>query len=130
MCENSVASTIDVLVVEDDDMTRQVFCRVAECLGHTVRSASTFNTACDEIKTRAPDLVLTDWDLKSNASGSGADVAAFSLTENPCTIVIMITGNDIDQLRRQTSSLSISAYVRKPVDLSGLRTILNEVLKS
>lgn len=120
----------DLLVVEDNKMTRQVFCRVATHLGHTVRSASTFHKACKEINTRAPDLVLTDWDLSKNDVSDGVDVAKFSLLNNPFTHVVMITGNDLDRLKHQTKSLPISAYLRKPVDLSDLRYVLKEVLQS
>jgi len=110
-------------------MTRQVFCRVASHLGHTVRAASTFDMACKEIENRVPDLVLTDWQLSKDDQSTGVDVARFSLTNNPFTFVVMITGNNIDQLKHQTQSLPISAYLRKPVDLTDLRSVLNDVLQ-
>lgn len=109
-------------------MTRQVFCRVATHLGHTVRGVSTFAMACKEINSRVPDLVLTDWELNRHEISNGVDVARFSLMNNPRTHVVMITANDIDELKQQTRLLPISAYLRKPVDISGLRCVLNDVL--
>lgn len=130
MSRKRVDTMADVLVVEDNDMTRQVLCRVASHLGHTVRSASTFYMACKEIESRPPDLVLTDWNLSKGEANNGVDVAHFSLTNNPFTFVVMITGNDISQLKHETKSLPISAYLRKPVDLSDLRSVFSDVLES
>lgn len=122
----------DVLVVEDDDRARQSFCLVIKRLGHSVRAASSFSTARTEISRCPPDLVFTDWNLSQNeeSEGSGIDIAKYSLTNNPYTTVVMITGNNIDELKLLTHSLSIKAYIKKPVDMTRLRTVLNDVLGS
>lgn len=122
----------DVLIVEDDDKTRQSFSLVIKRLGHSVREASSFSSARTEIRRCPPDLVLTDWNLSQNedSDGSGIDIAKYSLTSNPYTTVVMITGNNIEQLKSLTFSLPIKAYVKKPVDLMSLHTVLNDVLGS
>ncbi len=118
----------DVLVVEDDDKTRQSFCLVLRRLGHSVRAVSSYSSARTEIVRQPPDLVLTDWNL-SQDEGNGIDIANCSLSKNPNTTVIMITGNSIDKLKSQTQSLRIKAYVKKPVSLMSLRNILNDALR-
>jgi len=121
----------DVLIVEDDEKTRQSFCLVMKRLGHSVRAATSFSSARTEISRCPPDLVLTDWNLSLNedCNGSGIDIAKYSLTNNPYTAVVMITGNNIDELKSLTHSLPIKAYVKKPVDLTSFRAILNDVLE-
>ena len=120
----------EVLIVEDDEKTRQSFCLVMKRLGHSVRTASSFSSARTEICRCPPDLLLTDWDLSEHekCDGSGIDIARFSLTSNPYTAVVMITGNNIDRLKSLTHTLPIKAYVKKPVDLKSFRAILNDAL--
>lgn len=119
----------DVLVVEDNDQIRQAFCAVVTRLGHMARSATCFTTAVLEMNAAAPDMILTDWDLGDDSEGSGIDVARYSLATNPDTSVVMITGNDIEQLKHNTCNLSISCYIKKPVDLSGLQFVLRDLLR-
>jgi len=121
----------DVLIVEDDDKTRQSFCLVMEHLGHSVRAVSSFSAARTEMGRRPPDLVLTDWELSPNehCDGSGIDIAEYSLANNPYAAVVMITGNSIEELQLLTHSLPVQAYIQKPVSLEHLRTILNDVLR-
>lgn len=122
----------DVLIVEDNEKTRKSFCLVIKHLGHSVRAASSYTSACTEISRCPPDLVLTDWNLSLNdaSDGSGIDIAKYSLTNNPYTAIVMITGNNIDELKTLTHSLPIKAYVKKPVNLTRLNAILNDVLQT
>lgn len=120
----------DVLIVEDDERTRQSFCLVLRRLGHSVREAWSVSSARNEIMCHPPDLVLTDWNLCQNEDSDwgGIEIAKYSLTNNPYTTVVMITGNNIDELKSRTRSLPIKAYVKKPVNLTSLRAVLDDVL--
>lgn len=117
----------DVLIVEDDEKTRQAFRVVVSRLGHDVRVAENFDTACEEINSQVPDLVITDWDLGGAEGCTGVEVVKLVMEFDANAAVIMVTGNSIETLSDNTLSLPIKAYLKKPIDLSSLKSILNDV---
>ena len=109
----------NVMVLEDDPCTQRALHDVAERLGHTVRSFSEPELAMEAIEHQRPDVLVTDWDL--GARLSGIDVALHALAAGPSARIILITGNDIGELKQKTRHMSNVRYIPKPFDLLTVR---------
>ena len=109
----------ELMVLEDDPGTRRALHSVARQLGHNVQSFSEPVSAMDAMEQKLPDVLVTDWDLDS--CFSGVYVAMHALSKRPTAQIILITGNDMDQLKRQTSAMPNVFYIAKPFDLRTVR---------
>ena len=114
------ARALSVLVVEDDDDTRDILTRLVRAEGCDVRAASTLEQARALISESRPDVVLTDLLL---ADGKGTEVLV-QMQHDPGTEVIIVTGNasvdsDVEALR-----LGAHDYLTKPIDVPRLKQLL------
>lgn len=117
--ENAMA---DVIVLEDDPGTLRALHHIAARLGHDVLSFTEPDAAIKAIDEKQPDILVTDWDL--NAPLSGINVAMHALEVRPSSRIILITGNDMNQLKQQTSRMPNVFYISKPFDLRTVRDVI------
>jgi DNA-binding response OmpR family regulator len=61
---------LDILVIEDDFDTGASVRDLLELRGHRVRLVADTGSACSEVGTRAPDVVLSDFHLGTDTSES------------------------------------------------------------
>ena len=119
---------VDILIVEDDKRTHAAIMKLVSRMGYDPRGACTLSEAMNEINRKAPEVLITDWDL--GECRSGVDVATFALKRRANCKVVFCSGNNLSTLRRCTQHLNICRYIRKPISLSLLRQefelILNE----
>ncbi len=50
----------DILLIDDDDMLRELLCGALSHIGHTVREAHNGSIGLQEYRKKRPDLVITD----------------------------------------------------------------------
>ena len=123
-----VCMVVDILIVEDDERTHAAMMKLVSRMGYTPRGACTIADAMDEVYRKAPEVLITDWDLGD--SQSGVDVATLALKQRTNCKVVFCSGNSIPTLRRRTQHLHICKYIRKPISMTMLRREFEMVLKN
>ena len=98
-----------VLLVEDEELLRQLLTDVITELGMTVIAVETADTGVDVLQhTHGIDLLITD--VRTPGQSSGWDLAAAAFALRPDLPIIITSGYS-----EQTSPLPASAvFVRKP----------------
>ena len=108
----------DVLVVEDDREINELVCAYAEIAGFGFRSALNGADAVEQVRRRAPalivlDLMLPDIDgfevcrrVKAEAEASG----------RPIPVIVILTALDGEKSREKGRSLGAVDYLTKPFD--------------
>ncbi|KWB72609.1 hypothetical protein WL40_10760 [Burkholderia ubonensis] len=118
------AGSLDILVAEDDAVSRMLIVRQLESLGcRLVRTASDGCDALQQWLTKKPDVLLTDLNLPGL---DGSDLLTALRQRDASAIVIATTAaapNDYD-LRRS----GFHGVLYKPVRLDDLRDVLLRVL--
>lgn len=103
-----------VLLVEDDQSSRETFARVLRLAGHDVRTAADGFDALEILQTETPDVILCDlhlprvdgWQLRH------AQLQSSRLKDIPFVII----SADID-IREHGRKLRAAAILPKPADL-------------
>lgn len=103
-----------ILVVDDEEVLRDLISRLLEAAGHMVLCAPDGPTAESLAVKEKPDIILLDIFMPGK---NGVEVLRFLRQKLPETAVIMISGN-ADQLLAQ-ACLEIGAcdYLTKPLDI-------------
>ena len=117
---------VDILIVEDDERTHAAMMKLVSRMGYDPRGACTIAQAMDEVNRKAPQVLITDWDL--GECRSGVDVAALALEQRANCKVVFCSGNNLSTLRRCTRHLNICRYIRKPISMSLLRQEFQMIL--
>ena len=116
-----------ILVVDDSDDLRRVFCTLLERAGYKTLSAKTGAECLRTVEESRPDLVLLDVILPDM---SGADVCKYIKSNEPGVLVLNISGvrtspmNEIEGLER-----GADGYLTKPIDGRTLLAHVNALLR-
>lgn len=106
-----------ILVVEDNDLNRKLFCDVLKANGFEVEPVADGEIAVNAARAFAPDLVIMDIQLP-NISGIDL-IAAFkqdaSLKDAPILAVTAYAGKGDEERIRDAGA---EAYLSKPVSIS------------
>jgi len=105
-----------ILVVEDNDLNRQMIVRRLEHRGFEVVTADDGPSALTQVEATWPDLVLMDIQLPKM---DGWDVAR-RLKENPTTSyvpIVALTANDLPTDRARAEAMGFDGFESKPIDL-------------
>jgi DNA-binding NtrC family response regulator len=105
-----------ILVVDDDDATRQVLVRVLTREGFTVAECGTRDEALDHLRAATFDLLLTDFVMPR---GSGLELVAEAARLYPALHCVVMSGHP----RPEEASTAI-AWVEKPIDVEQLLAAL------
>ena len=105
----------DILVVEDDDLSRDIMTRRLQTTYSHIRYAATGQEALDQVAIKKPDLVLLDVMLPEIM---GLQVLhtlrqSFSMVDLP---IIMVTAIDESERIVRALELGASDYVTKPIN--------------
>jgi CheY-like chemotaxis protein len=99
-----------VLVVEDEDLIRDVVVDILESHGHEVMEDESGERALELCAQRAPDLIFTD--VRLAGSLSGWDVAIRCRQSNPAVPVIYATGHTHTAPRPVSGSIMLQKPFR------------------
>ena len=118
--ENSPAEAavepLTILLVEDDDSTREVLSRLLRRQGHRVVSASGFGEAVEIGGRQAFDLVVSDLGLPD---GSGFDLLHRLRGRGP-VLGIALSGYGREEDRTRSREAGFAAHLTKPIDFADL----------
>lgn len=110
---------VDILIVEDDERTQAAMMKLVSRMGYMPRGACTIADALDQVNRRAPQVLITDWDL--GGGKTGVDVATLALEQRSSCKVVFCSGNNLTTLRQRTQHLNIRQYIRKPISMTLLK---------
>jgi two-component system cell cycle response regulator DivK len=117
-----------ILVVEDNQLNRELLCDWLEVEGYEVWSAAGLNASYDVFAKQLPDAVLLDINLGAE---DGLDLAAWmrqkpELREIP---VIAVTAHALVSEQDRILRAGCKACLSKPINFEGLREELNHWLQ-
>jgi hypothetical protein len=110
-----------VLVVEDEDLIRDVVVDILESHGHEVMEAESGERALELCAQTAPDLIFTD--VRLAGPMSGWDVAIRCRESNPSVPVIYATGHTHTAPRPVSGSIMLQKPFRLERLLEAVKTL-------
>ena len=118
-----------ILVVEDNQLNRELLCDWLEMEGYEVWSAADLQAGYEVFSKRLPDAVLLDINLGND---DGLDLLAW-MRQKPetCEIpVIAVTAHALVVQQQRILKAGCKACLSKPVDFQLLREELNHALQA
>jgi CheY-like chemotaxis protein len=114
----------NILVVEDNQLNRELLCDWLEMEGYEVRFAANLGASYEILAKRLPDAILLDINLGAE---NGLDLIAWmhqkpALRDIP---VIAVTAHALVTEQQQILQAGCKACFSKPIDFEGLREQLN-----
>jgi PAS domain S-box-containing protein len=120
------SSPARVLLVEDDDLLRDLAVEVLEEEGHSVTTAASADEALLAARSAGPfDLLLTDVVMPGMTAGELADRLG---TLNPGLRVVFMSGHTDARLADRGYTSEGANFIRKPFDASTLAAKVAEIL--
>lgn len=127
MRDNSHA---EILVVDDDAMSRRVLAQLLSAAGYNCRVSNDGSEALETIHTRPPSLLLLDFDMPGL---NGAEVLKCLRSDEDPTVAqipaIMLTAHGSDQSEVSCLQAGADDFVTKPVNASVLRARIETQLR-
>ena len=117
-----------LLLVEDDDLVRDMLCQVLQRAGHEVISAANGEEAIEQLKHCEPAILITDIIMPKK---SGITLISEVKLRHPNLEVIAISGGgrlDPTGYLDLSESLGASVSFEKPVDNSALLMAIDLLL--
>jgi two-component system, response regulator, stage 0 sporulation protein F len=117
-----------ILLVEDDNLVRDMLVQVLERASHEVQSASNGEEAAELLKTIHPDIMVTDIIMPKK---SGITLISEVKEKHPNMEIIAISGGgrlDPAGYLDLSESLGASVSFEKPVDKSALLMAIDLLL--
>lgn len=117
-----------ILVIDDSAVQRILTRSALEGASHQVLIAEDGKVGLEVVHRErdALDCILLDWLMPVI---SGVDVLRILQTEGNTIPVIVVTGEDNDDIRAECSQLGATAVVEKPRDIQDLLVTLDSVLE-
>jgi sigma-B regulation protein RsbU (phosphoserine phosphatase) len=127
MRDNSHA---EILVVDDDAMSRRVLAQLLSAAGYNCRVSNDGSEALETIHARPPSLLLLDFDMPGL---NGAEVLKCLRSDGDPTVAqipaIMLTAHGSDQSEVSCLQAGADDFVTKPVNASVLRARIETQLR-
>jgi two-component system chemotaxis response regulator CheY len=119
---------LDILVVEDDPVTRRMVCGLLQRLGiQKVREAEDGKSALEEIDKQKPQMVITDWGMPKL---NGLQLLQIIRKHNALkhVPVLMVTGRSEKEYVLTAAQEGVSSYIVKPFDAATLEAKILKML--
>jgi two-component system chemotaxis response regulator CheY len=119
---------LDILVVEDDPVTRRMVCGHLQRLGvQQIREAGDGKSALEEIYKQTPQVVITDWGMpKVNGLQLLQIIRKHDALKH--LPVLMITGRAEKEYVLTAAQEGVSSYIVKPFDSATLGAKIEKML--
>src|ERR1700745_2769309 len=128
--ETMDASRAEILVVDDDAMSRRVLARLLSAAGYNCRVSNDGSEALETIHARPPSLLLLDFDMPRL---NGADLLRRLRSDEDPTVAqipaIMLTAHGSEQSEVSCLQAGAGDFVAKPVNASVLRARIETQLR-
>src|SRR6476619_1607785 len=120
----------EILVVDDDAMSRRVLAQLLSAGGYNCRVSNDGSEALEAIHARPPSLLLLDFDMPGL---NGADVLRRLRSDEDATVAqipaIMLTAHGSEQSEVSCLQAGADDFVTKPVNASVLRARIETQLR-
>ncbi len=115
-----------ILVVDDDEVMRDLLRRVLERSGYEVVTATDGRDGVERLRGRAVDVTITDMVMPVM---DGIELIQTLVAEQPSIRIIAVSGvDDWDNYLKTARSLGAKAVLRKPVGSAELVSTVKRVL--
>lgn len=121
-----MASSPQILIVDDDEEIVESLKAILESRGYTVRTARDGSAGLTEAESNRPDLMILDM-MMPKKSGFLVLEKLRTLPEGMIP-TIMMTGNEGSRHRAYAEMLGVKEYLRKPFALDRLLKAVRESL--
>ena len=123
-------SHAEILVVDDDAMSRRVLAQLLSAAGYNCRVSNDGSEALETIRTRPPSVLLLDFDMPGL---NGAEVLRRLRSDEDPTVAqvpaIMLTAHGSEQSEVSCLQAGADDFVTKPVNASVLRARIETQLR-
>jgi signal transduction histidine kinase/DNA-binding response OmpR family regulator len=116
-----------ILVIEDDDQTREIFHEALRLAGHHVSSAGAGSEGLEIFQREEFDLVITDLSMSGL---SGLDVTKRIKNVNPMVPIILVSGWVMQQNEDKLREAGVKHILFKPCPIVKLQETVETVLRS
>jgi two-component system cell cycle sensor histidine kinase/response regulator CckA len=117
---SSTVSPRTILVVDDEEMVRNVICRLLQVRGHRATGVASAHEALDRLDEQAWDLVLTDQGMPGM---TGRELAHQVRKRKPDLPILLLTGDtDIDVNPRE-----INRVLTKPFRIQDVEAVIQSL---
>lgn len=116
-----------VLVVDDEDVTRQTITKMLEAGGFTVLTASSGADALDRLDEQSDeiDMVLSD---NTMPGMTGIDLA-YHIRDAYPTMPVAIVSGDVSELERSIIGRADVPFIKKPFHAESLYSAVREAIR-
>lgn len=116
------ANERSILVIEDDDATRELIRQVLEEMGLRVLLAARGEEGLGRVRRERPDLVLVDLVLPEMDGAEVVRAIKGDPSTRPAKVIVMSGGSQADRARAERAGCD--AFVAKPFDLEFLEATI------
>jgi two-component system NtrC family sensor kinase len=121
--------SLRALVVDDEQVVREVVTHVLELHGYEVETAVDSTEAFDRLATKGVDVVLTDLRMPGALDGMGLHKRLVKEYPHLSERVVFMTGDILEHgVFREIEDLGLT-YVKKPFDIRELARVVNAVTR-
>jgi CheY-like chemotaxis protein len=115
-----------VLIVEDDDDSREMLGELVSSYGHHAVSAANATEALARVRDQKPDLAFIDLGLPQLGGCELARLLRQAMAEMPGlkTRLVALTGYSDREMRERAGAAGFDAYVVKPIMPEALEALL------
>ncbi len=122
-----------ILLVEDNDLNREIACTILEDAGIIVDTAEDGIEAV-ELMNKATeeeyDLILMDIQMpKMDGYTATREIRTLKNKRKANIPIIAMTANAFDEDRKKSFEAGMNGHIAKPIDIAGLLKILDQVLE-
>jgi YesN/AraC family two-component response regulator len=121
----SEGKRVDILVVDDEEMMRELLEDVLAMEGYTVASAEDGQAALVQVKESTPLLVISDIKMPRM---NGFELLKAVKERFPSMRVIMMTGYSDDFTVKDALRLNADEYIIKPFSTQDITSVVKSVL--
>lgn len=122
-----MSETFEILVIDDDPITRKLLAKGLSKEAWTLRDTGTAGEALEALEEMTPQLILLDWHLP------GMDGGEFLVRLSELKLmnrfeVFLLTADRMDEdAEFKFASIGISEFFYKPLDMTALKEAVKRV---
>ena len=118
------SARLKVLVVEDEETTRQLMARLLCAQGHEVATAGTIFEGIAAAEADAFDLIVSDIGLPD---GSGLELMRQVVARRGRVPSIALTGYGMEEDIVRSREAGFTAHMTKPIDFAKLKALIRQI---
>ena len=120
------APFINILIAEDNDVSREMMAGILRAQGYRVHGAIDGESAIKVISERAIDMALVDVNM---APKGGFEFVRYLVAKGNKLPVVIVTGDDSADMLMEASSLGVVQVIQKPVEPKRLTQTVERILR-